>query len=33
LLLEVHPPHMPAPEDLFASTRDLLAPESVPAAA
>jgi sugar phosphate isomerase/epimerase len=33
LLLEVHPPHMPAPEDLFASTRDLLAPEPVSAAA
>jgi sugar phosphate isomerase/epimerase len=31
LLLEVHPPHRLAPDELFASTRDLLAPESVAA--
>jgi sugar phosphate isomerase/epimerase len=33
LLLEVHPPHRPQPDELFASTRRLLAPETLPAAA
>jgi sugar phosphate isomerase/epimerase len=33
LLLEVHPPNRPQPEELFASTRELLAPRSVPVVA
>jgi sugar phosphate isomerase/epimerase len=33
LLLEVHPPKGPHPDELFASTRELLTPESLPAAA
>ena len=33
LLLEVHPPNRSQPDELFASTRDLLSSESLPAAA
>jgi sugar phosphate isomerase/epimerase len=33
LLLEVHPPNRPAPDELFDSTLDLLAPQAVPAPA
>src|SRR5918996_787419 len=33
LLLEVHPPNRPHPDELLASTHDLLSPEPLPAAA
>jgi sugar phosphate isomerase/epimerase len=33
LLLEVHPPHRPQAEELFAATRELLGPAPLPAAA
>jgi sugar phosphate isomerase/epimerase len=33
LLLEVHPPNRPAPDELLAATRDLLAAPAVPVAA